>query len=105
MQAQLSRTRLRSNVIYGFLNGENEALNFVKTANYPKENIREILLFTDGMLIPNEDRVSRKILTKLLNYLSRVDSKMLKAMSGIWENSDPNCNKYLRFKQHDDLTL
>jgi serine/threonine protein phosphatase PrpC len=104
MQAQLSRTRLRSNVTYGFLNGENEALNFVKTANYPKENIREILLFTDGMLIPNEGPGQPEDFNKIVELFEQGGLKNVKSYVRNLENSDPNCNKYLRFKQHDDLT-
>jgi len=104
MQDQLSRTRLRSNVTYGFLNGEKEALNFVKTANYPKENIKEILLFTDGMLIPNERPGQPEDFNKIVELFEQDELRNVKNYVRNMEDSDPDCNKYLRFKQHDDLT-
>jgi len=104
MQDQLSRTRLRSNVTYGFLNGEKEALNFVKTANFPKENIKEILLFTDGMLIPKEKPGEPEDFNKIVGLFEEGGLENVKSYVRNLENFDPNCNKYLRFKQHDDLT-
>jgi hypothetical protein len=104
MQDQLSRTRLRSNVTYGFLNGEKEALNFVKTARYSKDNIKEILLFTDGMLIPNERPGQPEDFNKIVELFEQDGLKNVKGYVRNMENSDPNCNKYLRSKQYDDLT-
>jgi len=104
MQDQLSRTRLRSNVTYGFLNGEKKAINFVKTAIFPKEKIRHILLFTDGMLIPNERPGQPEDFNKIVELFEQDELENVKSYVRNMENSDPNCNKYLRFKQYDDLT-
>jgi hypothetical protein len=104
MQDQQLITRQRSNVTYGFLNGEKEALNFVKTAVYPKENIKEILLFTDGMLIPNERPGQPEDFNKIVELFEQDGLENVKNYVRNLENSDPECVKYLRFKRHDDLT-
>jgi len=101
---QLIKTRLRSNVTYGFVNGEKEALSFVKTAIFPRDSIKYVLLFTDGMLIPREKSDAPEDFGKIVKLFEEGGLKKIKNYVRDLENSDPDCIKYLRFKLHDDLT-
>jgi hypothetical protein len=56
------------------------------------------------MLIPNERPGQPEDFNKIVELFEQGGLKNVKSYVRNLENSDPNCNKYLRFKQHDDLT-
>lgn len=104
MQEQLLKNRRETNVTYGILNGEKEAIKFVKTGDVPKEKIKYVLIFTDGMLIPKQDPDEPENLSIIIELFEEGGLEKIKSYIRDLENSDPDCIKYLRFKPHDDLT-
>lgn len=92
------------NITYGVLDGSEDAEKFINKGSENLENIKHILLLTDGCFIPQEnpdgnedfDAIVKIILkeggTGLLNYIRQL------------QKNDPKLWKYPRFKQSDDFT-
>jgi hypothetical protein len=98
------KLRNRTNIDYGFMNGEKEMKKFLKSGKESLEGVKHILLFTDGLFIPQE-KVWQKLETNNLVelFLAGGLQKNLETVRNL-ENSDINCIKYPRFKTHDDAT-
>jgi hypothetical protein len=99
----LIKNRNRAGVEYGNLDGQKEAANFLKSGTESLKNVKHILVFTDGLFIPKENPQDTEDfdtftslflkggLTEVRDYVRKV------------EKDDPNCWKYIRFKQFDDI--
>jgi len=101
---QLTKNRRETNIIYGVFNGEKEALRFVQTGSLSRENIKHILIFSDGMLIPKEKSDDPEDFKTIVKLFKEGGLQKVKSYVRNLENSDPQCLKYVRFKRHDDLT-
>lgn len=55
LRPYIERVRLQMNRQYGAMNGDREALNFLKPGRCSLQGIRHVLLFTDGLLPPAEN--------------------------------------------------
>lgn len=101
MQEQLVKVRRSANQCYGVLNGDPAAITFLKSGFHSLENISDILIFTDGLLLPgNEDQAM--IQTASLyrkGGLSLVHSHLRQL-----QKNDPDCLTYPRFKMCDDVS-
>lgn len=104
MQDQFFKNRRDTNITYGMLNGEKEAIKFVKTGSVPKGKLKYILIFTDGMLIPKKDPDDVEDFKTIVSLFEKGGLDKVKSYIRNLENSDLDCAKYLRFKPHDDLT-
>jgi hypothetical protein len=95
--------RLQMNSTYGVLNGEPEALSFLRCGREPLEGVSDLLLFTDGLFPPKEDPCAET------DWREFVDLYRLGGLAALrdWVRStqmkDPECRKYPRFKMHDDI--
>lgn len=102
MEAEVKRVRRLANVTYGFLNGDPNAIEFLKYGIESLNSVEHILLLTDGMEIPQEDfsvdETGRVVELFLEGGLEHVKNH-IRAI----EDSDPECVKYIRFKPHDDM--
>jgi len=104
MQDQLFKNRRETNIDYGMLNGEKEAINFVENGSTPRKNLKYILIFSDGMLIPKKDPYKPEDFRTTVKLFYEGGLKKIKDYIRQLEDSDPGCSQYVRFKQHDDLT-
>lgn len=104
MQAQLLKNRRETNINYGMLNGEEDALRFVQTGSIPLDEIKNILILSDGALIPKQSPEDPEDFAKIVTLFEEGGLGGIKTYVRELENSDPDCVKYLRFKPHDDLT-
>lgn len=104
IEDQLLSVRRGSNTVYGILNGDPEASKFVLHDNVPKEEIQSILIFSDGMLIPQENPEEPDNIQKIVQIFKDCGLEKVKDYVREIEKTDPKCLKYPRFKQHDDLT-
>jgi hypothetical protein len=104
MEEQLLKNRREANVVYGVLNGENEAIKFIKSGSVPKDKIKYILIFTDGMLVPKQNPNDAEDFKTIVSLFEKGGLEKVKNYIRKLENSDLNCLKYLRFKPHDDIT-
>jgi hypothetical protein len=103
LKEQIIAVRRRVNVTYGALNGESEALDFISRGRRHLAGIRHILLFTDGLFIPQEypehghrlDMLVERFLGGGLQAVYQYVNKL--------QTSDPLCRRYPRFKPHDDI--
>jgi hypothetical protein len=96
--------RRTSNVSYGVLNGEPELVGFIRSGEESLENVAHVLVFTDGMMIPDEDPDVVDDFSKTVELFLRVGLTGVRDYIRSIENTDPNCLKYPRYKKSDDLT-
>lgn len=52
LKDQIRKIRAEMNVTYGVLNGEADYARFINTGKAPKDHVKHILLFTDGLFLP-----------------------------------------------------
>jgi len=103
LKPQINKVRRQANINYGFINGEKEALKFFKYGKVKRDDIKSLILFTDGMLIPKTDPEEEEN----WNLFAKIYQE--KGLVGVLEHvrstedSDPKCRKYPRFKIHDDI--
>jgi hypothetical protein len=103
LKEQIIAVRRRVNVSYGALNGESEALDFISRGRRQLEGIRHILLFTDGLFIPQENPENGHRFDTLVERF--LDGGLQAVYRYVYELqiSDPLCHRYPRFKPHDDI--
>lgn len=100
---QIHKVRLEMNISYGVLNGEPEALEFIRHGYEDLTDISDILLFTDGLQLPRENPLEEQ------NWQSFVELYRQGGLQGVRDHvrhlqqQDPACRKYPRFKIHDDI--
>lgn len=92
------------NITQGALNGEEEAILFLKFGSESLRGVTHILLFTDGLLIPREDPTKDYDFATLVRFFLEGGLRRVKDYVRDLQRSDPNCWKYPRYKQHDDIT-
>jgi len=100
----IMQVRERMNEDYGVLNGEEAALDFIRSGSMPTKGIKHVIAFTDGMFTPTKN--SRDT----FDFGAFADQFLEEGLGGILasirtkEATDPLCHIYPRFKQHDDAT-
>ena len=100
---QIRKTRYGMNISYGVLNGEKEAETFLKSGVESLEDVKEVLVFTDGLNIPVETPEKEKNFDILVERFLSLGLKGLKEHIREIEKNDSRCIKYPRFKYHDDI--
>lgn len=101
---QIEKVRRGININYGFLTGEKGMENFIKKGVEEIENIKHILIFTDGFSIPQDDPYDDYPQDEFIElYFEGGIEKLCKYIRKI-EDSDPKCWQYPRLKKHDDMT-
>ena len=100
---QIANTRLQMNRTFGVLNGELEMVNFLNCGTISLAEVQSILLFTDGLHWPSENPSQKEDFSDMVS--SYQDSGLYRLHQNIRaiEKSDPQCVRYPRFKQHDDI--
>ena len=103
LKEQIIAVRREMNVTYGALNGEREALDFISRGRENLEGIQHILLFTDGLLIPQERPEKGHRFDILVNQFLEGGLQAIYRYVHRLQDADPLCHKYPRFKPHDDI--
>ena len=103
LSGQIRKVREQMNITYGVLNGEKQALNFLNQGVHSLENVRHILLFTDGLSLPSRKPEKRKDFSDLVASFLDLGLDGLKQQVRAVEATDPFCLTYPRFKCHDDI--
>lgn len=101
MQDQVVRVRRRMNVTYGALCGEDESLAFVRSGLEPLMGVTDILLFSDGLLLPDNEGKSIALLVELYK---KGGLKAVRNRVRSLQNEDDDCVAWPRFKKHDDIS-
>ncbi len=100
---QIRKVRSGMNVRYGVLNGEPEAMNFVRHGYEDLTDVSDILLFTDGLHLPRQNPLEEH------DWQTFVELYLLGGLQAVRDHvrhlqqQDPACRKYPRFKLHDDI--
>lgn len=101
---KILEVRRRMNIDYGVLNGESEALKFIRSGVESLTEVAAVLLYTDGLYVPDPASGrshSQEILSRLftLGGLEAVRNHIRTL-----QESDPDCLIYPRFKISDDIS-
>jgi hypothetical protein len=100
---QIHRVRLQMNIDYGVLNGEPEAMSFLRHGYQELSGVSDILLFTDGLFLPRENPLDCDDWQLLASLYRHGGLQAVRNHVRRLQKEDPSCRKYPRFKQHDDI--
>lgn len=101
---QIIKVRRLSNIDYGLLNGEPGAVGFIYNGSETIEKITDILLFSDGLLIPNPNPLKPDDFKTLISLYCQNGLQEIKDYVRNLQVADPRLTKFPRFKIHDDIT-
>ncbi len=102
LKKQIRSVRMKMNVTYGVLNGEPQALDFIRHGKQQLDGIDSIIIFTDGLLLPREDPEKENDWPAFVELYRQAGIRGLHQHITSLHDQDPTCRKYPRFKQHDD---
>ncbi len=100
---QIQQIRLEMNKSYGVLNGEPEALDFIRHGYEDLADVSDILLFTDGLHLPRENPQEEHDWQTFVDLYKKGGLQALRDHVRQLQLEDPACRKYPRFKLHDDI--
>lgn len=100
---QIRKIRSEMNVNYGVLNGEADYARFLNTGKTPRNHVKHILLFTDGLFLPSAHPEQDQDFSTFVSIFLNGGLKALRDHVRDIERSDPECRTYPRFKPHDDI--
>jgi hypothetical protein len=100
---QIRKKRAEMNLTYGVLNGEPHAMDFLQHGGKSLDQVKTVLLFTDGLSIPSEKPAKKKNFTPLVTLYRKLGLTGLKNKIRQIEETDPECRRFPRFKTHDDI--
>lgn len=100
---QIRKVRSGMNITYGVLNGEKAAEAFLNQGEEPLDRVAHVLIFTDGLSIPQPEPKPHKDFTDLVRTYLNLGLEGLKQMIRSQEEKDPHCLAFPRFKCHDDI--
>lgn len=103
MAEQIHKVRLEMNISYGVLNGEPEALEFIRHGYEDLTDVSDILLFTDGLQLPRENPLDEQDWQSFVELYRQGGLQVVRDHVRHLQQQDPACRKYPRFKIHDDI--
>jgi hypothetical protein len=103
LREQIVKVRLGMNINYGILNGEENMIKFLNQGTENLKNVKHILIFTDGLIIPQKEPAQPDDFQTLVDLYLQGGLKQANQYVTDLKKSDPNCALYPRFKQFDDV--
>jgi hypothetical protein len=100
----IRNVRERMNEDYGVLNGEQGALDFIRSGSVSTRGIRHVIALTDGMFPPQADPEKDFDFNLFADRFRKQGLDGMLADIRAREEADPHCRTYPRFKRHDDAT-
>ena len=100
---QITKVRLQMNVTYGVLNGEPESMDFLRHGHESLAGVSDILLFTDGLLLPKTDPRSPSDWQTFADLYRSGGLTAIRNHVRALQREDSTCRRYPRFKTHDDI--
>lgn len=98
-----NRNKLNSSQGYGIIDGSEEAFNYIESGRIPLNKVTEVLLLSDGLLLPTKWQESDVwIRTAEMAFTNGLDDLLSEVETR--EKQDPQCVTYPRLKQRDDKT-
>lgn len=101
-KAGLLRLRREANVTYGVLNGDQRAEKFLY-AGKCKNVFDSVVIFTDGLLPPKRDALANEKWQEFAKLYRQGGLQNLAQYVRGQERVDASCEKFPRFKLHDDI--
>ena len=101
---EIGEVRRGMNRDYGVLNGEAEALDFVRYGVEDVRSVTDILLFSDGLFLPNELPENPVDVEAMVEIYRRAGLDGMKNQIRDLQRSDARCCRYPRFKKFDDIS-
>ena len=103
VKTQVEKIRSGMNKTYGILNGDPAAENFMHTGFVSLDRVQTVLIFTDGLSLPNETPTRKKDFTPLVEAFQQMGLAALHQHIRKMEKQDPQLCRFPRFKCHDDI--
>ena len=103
LRPQIEKVRRQMNQSYGVFNGETAALDFLQLGSHSLKGVRHLLIFTDGLFPPGEDPAEQPDFCWLAELYLQGGLKNVQQEIRRLECEDPDCRRFPRFKQHDDI--
>ena len=100
---KIPHIRLKSNETYGLINGEKKLSKFIMAGEESLENVKHIIFFTDGLILPKENPEDEDDFGTFVNLFLEGGLKNVLQYVRNMEKDDPECWKYPRYKQYDDI--
>ena len=101
IQQEVEDLRQKMNVTYGFINGEKEMQNFVKGGRESLGGVKNIIMFTDGLIIPKEDPLALDNFGKLVDLFNEGGlERMVQYVRTLERNDAPGGVTPRRFYKH-----
>lgn len=100
---QITKVRLQMNITYGVLNGEPESMHFLRDGRESLAGVSDILLFTDGLLLPKTDPRSPSDWQTFADLYRSGGLTAIRNHVRALQREDSTCRRYPRFKTHDDI--
>ncbi len=104
MSREILEVRRRTNIDFGVFNGEPEAMNFLKSGSEPLAGVADILLFSDGLLLPQCDPGALPAWEQFINLYRKGGLRGIRTHVRDLQLGDIGCSTYPRFKTHDDIS-
>lgn len=89
---------------YGILNGQPEALSYIQQGEFSLDELSSILIGTDGVVPLLWDPENQSDHKFFLQAIEKGGLAELIKLKKVLEDSDPNYNKFVRYKHSDDAT-
>lgn len=104
MAEEIRAVRKRMNIDYGVFNGEPEGLDFLANGRMDLNGIRTLLLFSDGLQLPQKDPAAQQDLDRFVSLYCQGGLQALRDQVRSRQLEDICCIQYPRFKLHDDIS-
>ncbi len=104
MAEEILHVRRCMNINYGVLNGEPEALDFLQSGEESLQGVRDIVLFSDGLLPPRKNPEAPIDLDAIVSRYNQGGLNAIREHVRTTELTDIGCRIYPRFKTHDDIS-
>lgn len=104
MSREILEVRRRTNIDFGVFNGEVEAMNFLRRGSESLTGVEDILLFSDGLLLPQCDPGALPDWEYLIELYREGGLQKIKTHVRNLQLGDIACSTYPRFKPHDDIS-
>ena len=101
MHEQIVQVRRQMNRVYGVLCGEVQALDFVRSGLEPLVGVTDVLLFSDGLLLPDGEVDG---ITHLVSLYKDGGLQNMRDYVRSLQEQDADCILWPRFKKHDDIS-
>ncbi len=103
IEAARTQTRAEANRTYGALNGDARADAFVRSGEAPLADLRDVLLFTDGLWAPDLRTEVADDVARFFAVFRAGGLTALRDHGRSIERADSDCRRWPRLKRHDDI--